>query len=376
MLKIGIAGQRGLAFLKAFRALPGIEVTALCDTNPDVLERNANAHKIAGRFTEFSAMLDSVDIDAVVVSTPMQCHAEQSILALEANKHVLSEVSACVTLDECWRLLNAAERSSAVYAMAENYCYRKDVVLVKELVRKGLFGVPYFGEGEYLHEIRHYHHNPDGSPTWRSVYQVGRRGCTYGTHSLGPVMQWFLAADPTERIATISCHGTGVHTDPEHPHDDTCLMLVQLASGKLLKIRLDMLSNRPHLPSYYSLQGTLGVYEAARFPGQPGQIWLGASHDGAERTWQPITEFYEHLPEDWRTPPPEALAAGHGGGDYFVARDFVHACLGEAAPNCGIYDALTWTACDILSELSITNGGTPLHVPDFRNPTEKPLSYA
>ena len=374
MLKIGIAGQRGLAFLKAFRALPHVEVTALCDTNPDVLERNASAHAIVGRYTEFAAMLDSVD--AVVVSTPMQCHAEQSILALEANKHVLSEVSACVTLDECWRLLAAAERSRAVYAMAENYCYRKDVVLIRELVRQGLFGVPYFGEGEYLHEIRHYHHNPDGSPTWRALYQVGRRGCTYGTHSLGPVMQWFLAADPTERIATISCHGTGVHTDTEHPHDDTCLMLVQLASGKLIKIRLDMLSNRPHLPSYYSLQGTLGVYEAARSPGQPGQVWLGASEDGAERKWQPVTEFYEYLPEDWRNPPPEALAAGHGGGDYFVARDFVRACLGEAAPSCGIYDALAWTACDILSEVSITNGGTPLRVPDFRNPSEKPLSYA
>ena len=375
MLKIGIAGQRGLAFLKAFRTLPGVEVAALCDINSEVLERNASAHEIPGRFTEFAAMLDSVD--AVVVSTPMQCHAEQSIEALAAGKHVLSEVSACITLDECWRLLSAAEKNSAVYAMAENYCYGKDVVLVKELVRQGLFGVPYFAEGEYLHEVRNYHHTPDGSPTWRAVYQVGRRGCTYGTHSLGPVMQWFTAADPSERIASISCHGTGVHTDPGHPHDDTCLMLVQLASGKLIKIRLDMLSNRPHLPAYYALQGTLGVYEASRFPGQTAQIWLGKSEDGANRKWQPISELYEtHLPADWRSPPPEALAAGHGGGDYFVARDFVRACRGEAAPNCGIHDALAWTACDILSEASITNGGTPLRVPNFRNPKEKPLSYA
>jgi predicted dehydrogenase len=375
MLKIGIAGQRGLAFIKAFRALPGVDVAAFCDTNPVTLEQKAQEHGIEKRFTEFAAMLSSVD--AVVVATPMQCHAEQSTLALEAGKHVLSEVTACITLDECWQLLQAAEKSHAVYAMAENYCYRKDVVLVRELVRKGLFGTPYFGEGEYLHEIRHYHHTLDGSPTWRAVYQVGRRGSTYGTHSLGPVMQWFLAADPGERIATVSCHGTGVHTDPEHPHDDTCLMLVQLASGKLIKVRLDMLSNRPHLPAYYALQGTHGVYEAARFPGQPGQVWLGESQDGADRTWTPLSELYDsHLPTDWRNPPPEALAAGHGGGDYFVVRDFVRACYGEAPPNCGIHDALAWTACDILSETSITNGGTPLHIPNFRDPKEKPLRYA
>lgn len=375
MLKIGIAGQRGLAFLKAFRALPDVEVTAFCDINPLTLEQKASEHGIDGRFTEFSQLLEHVD--AVVVATPMQWHAAQSSEALAAGKHVLSEVTACTTLDECWQLLDATERSSAVYAMAENYCYRKDVVLIKELVRAGLFGTPYFGEGEYLHEIRHYHHTPDGSPTWRAVYQVGRRGCTYGTHSLGPVMQWFAAADPSERIATISCHGTGVHTDPEHPHDDTCLMLVQLASGKLIKVRLDMLSNRPHLPAYYALQGTLGVYEGARFPGQPGQVWLGASEDGADRKWQPLPELYDtHLPADWRNPPLEALAAGHGGGDYFVARDFVRACRGEAPPSCGIHDALAWTACDILSEISITNGGIPLLVPDFRNPKEKPLRHA
>lgn len=367
MLKIGIAGRRGLAFLRAFRALPGVEVQALCDIDSETLERLASEHAIPERYTEFSQMLEHVD--AVVVATPMQLHAVQSIEALAAGKHVLSEVTACVTLDECWQLLSAAQSSTAVYAMAENYCYRKEVVLVKELVRKGLFGTLYFGEGEYLHEVRNYHHNPDGSPTWRYFHQVGRRGCTYGTHALGPVMQWFLAADPSERIATVACHGTGVHTDPEHPHDDTCLMLVQLTSGKLIKVRLDMMSNRPHLPAYYALQGTGGVYEAARFPGQSGQVWLGGSEDGAHRTWQPLSHLEEHLPDEWRNPTPEVLASGHGGGDFFVARDFVRACRGEALPNCGIHDALTWTACDLLSEASILQGGTPIAVPDFHRAT-------
>lgn len=44
------------------------------------------------------------DIDAVVVSTPMQLHVPQSIAALHAGKHVLSEVTAGVTMDELWWL--------------------------------------------------------------------------------------------------------------------------------------------------------------------------------------------------------------------------------------------------------------------------------
>ena len=90
-------------------------------------------------------------------------------------------------------------------------------------------------------------------------------------------MQWFTTLDPQERIASVTCLGTGAHTDPEHPHDDTTLMLCQLQSGKLIKIRLDMLSNRPHLVNYYAVQGTQGVYEASRVEGESGRVWIGES---------------------------------------------------------------------------------------------------
>ena len=56
--------------------------------------------------------------------------------------------------------------------MAENYCYRKDVVLIRAMALAGLFGECYFAEGEYLHDVKHLHRNPDGSPTWRATWQV------------------------------------------------------------------------------------------------------------------------------------------------------------------------------------------------------------
>ena len=122
-----------------------------------------------------------------------------------------------ITLDECHALKAAAEsarKEGAVYALAENYCWLKECVLVRALAGEGLFGTPYYGEGAYIHEVRGYHHAPDGTPTWRARWQVGTRGCTYGTHSLGPVMQWMKAANPAERIASVACVGSGVHTDP------------------------------------------------------------------------------------------------------------------------------------------------------------------
>ena len=91
-------------------------------------------------------MLES-DIDAVVIATPMQLHVPQTLAALEAGKHVLCEVTAGVTMDELWWLIEWVEKYNRVYMMAENYCYIPENQLILNMVQKGCFGDVYFGEG-------------------------------------------------------------------------------------------------------------------------------------------------------------------------------------------------------------------------------------
>lgn len=50
-------------------------------------------------------LLNDPGIDAVYLATPMQLHASQSVQAMRAGKHVLTEVIAATTLDECWELV-------------------------------------------------------------------------------------------------------------------------------------------------------------------------------------------------------------------------------------------------------------------------------
>jgi predicted dehydrogenase len=370
-IRIGIAGRRGGAFITGLRALPQVELAALCELDEATLNQQANEHGVEGRYTDFTQMLDAVD--AVVIATPMQLHASQAIEALHAGKHVISEVTAAVSLEECWRLLDAVKSSGKTYMLSENYCYMRDNVLVREMARKGLFGDLYFGEGEYLHEVRNLHHNADGSPTWRYYWQVGANGSTYPTHSLGPVMQWFTAVDPTERVESVVCLGSGRHTDPEHPHNDTTLLMCRLKSGKLVKVRLDMMSNRPHHMAYYTLQGTHGVYEASRLDHERGHVWIGENKDGEHRRWSPISDFEQHLPDEWRNPPEAALKAGHGGGDYFVMRDFVRAIETGETPAIDVYTGLEWTAAGLCSQISIDNGGVAVNVPNFRDEKQRPV---
>lgn len=359
-LKIGIVGKRGASHIAGLRAAPESFVAAFCEVDAVALDRVASEHGIPQRFRDFDDMAAS-DLDAILVATPMHLHVPQTITALAAGKHVLCEVTAAVSLDECAALAAAVRASGRKYMLAENYIYTRENMLVRSMSRAGLFGEIYYAEGAYIHDCHGIQYDADGRPTWRVTWQVGRNGCTYGTHSLGPVLDWL-----DDRLATVTCLGSGVHTVPAHKMDDTVTMLGKTTRGALVSIRCDMQSHRPHNMTHYALQGTRGAYQSARQSGEPSLVWVeGRSPDA--RSWQRLEEYErEFLPEPWRSLGEEARRAGHGGGDYFVARDFVRAILDDRDPPIDVYRALDLTAPGLVSEGSIACGGAPLPVPDYR----------
>jgi predicted dehydrogenase len=366
-LKVGIAGVRGLSSLIGFKAIEGVEVTALCDLDEDILKEQQKEHGIEHTYRVFDDMLES-DIDAVVIATPMQCHVPQAIAALQAGKHVMSEVTAGVTMDELWWLIENVEKSGKVYMMAENYCYMPDNQLILNMVKKGMLGDVYYGEGEYLHNVQslvtyNYGMHQSGKTSWRKYWQLGKRGVFYPTHSIGPVMQWFEG----DRIQSISCFGSGRHCDLSLRQDDTSIAMCQLESGKLARIRLDTISPRPHHMTYYTIQGTKGVVEASRVTGQDTMVWMKGMDESIDKaTWRPLKYFSEHRPERYLNATEEQKNTGHAGGDFFIVEDFVNAIQKGTPPAIDVYQACEWTAVGLLSELSITNKNRTMDMPNFR----------
>jgi hypothetical protein len=202
---------------------------------------------------------------------------------------------------------------------------------------------------------------------WRRRWQTGINGITYGTHSLGPILHW-MAGD---RVESVCCAGSGHHyRDPrseEYENEDSCVMLCKMRSGGLVKVRVDMLSERPHAMTNYQLQGTEGCYESARAAGERDRIWLAArSHD--RNTWLDLADLAdEFLMDDWRRYEETARAAGHGGGDFFVALEFARAVAGEPSSLPGIHEALGMTLPGLVSQQSIRADGRWLPVPDSRD---------
>jgi predicted dehydrogenase len=352
VLKIGIAGVRGLSTLMGFQALPNVSVDAICDLDETILKQVQNKHGIPHAYRVFDDMVDS-DLDAVVIATPMQCHVPQAIAALQAGKHVLSEVTAGVTMDELWWLIENVEASGKVYMMAENYCYMPGNQLILSLVQQGLLGDVYYGEGEYLHNIQslvtyQYGMHQSGKTSWRKYWQLGKYGAFYPTHSIGPVMQWFGDV----KIESIACYGSGRHCNTNLRQEDTTITMCQLTGGKLARIRIDAISPRPHNMAYYTLQGTNGVVESSRVAGEPSHIWLKNEKQTVdEAIWQPLMDYAQYLPERYQHATEGQKKAGHGGGDFFIVEDFVKAIEHGTRPPIDVYKACEWTAVALLSEI-------------------------
>jgi len=366
--KIGIAGARGLGYAPGFMSMPDVEITALCDPDEVVLNANAEKYDIPQLFRVFDDLCAS-DVDAVFVSTPMNLHFPQTIQALQAGKHVLSEVTAGVSIHELFCLKETVERCKRVYMMSENFCYRPDVVLVRQMVEQGKFGDIYYAESDHIEDMKWFVEK-DGKRLWRSYWQLGKHGAYYPTHALGPIMKWL----GDDAIADISTFGVRPYLYPDIPQEATTRTVIRTKKGRMISLRVDAISNRPTQISYYGLQGTTATLESYR--GDP------AKQDGAyiyfndggrrfkeEHQWDHLSNFYDQLPQDYQ----EKVKSGASFfecGDYFLARDFIRVVRGEVEPGINVYEACEWTAVALLSELSVQNDGKTIAMPDFRGAKE------
>lgn len=353
-LRIGIVGvPRGRGQVSAIEAAGARVVLAGCyDPNPAAMQAFAGSDDRIRRFPTFEAAVEGCDL--LIVASPQQYHAPQAAYALRAGVHVLSEVPAAVSMEQVNELLAAARASRAQYMIAENYCYQRENLVVAAMAKAGHFGELYFGEAEYVHEMKAYQFDKAGNPTWRHYWQVGKNGVTYPTHCLGPLLQWM-----DDRIVALSCVGTGRWTKPQHDIEDAVVLQARTRKGGLVRMRLDLISNRPHLMNYYGLQGTKGAYESGRLFGDKPRLYLEGQ--STQDQWQTLEDFAEHLPARYRNPP---KGSGHWGSDAFPLLDFLEAIETGTAPSLGIYEALKMTLPGIVSEASIAQSGAWLAVPD------------
>ncbi|MCY1719358.1 Gfo/Idh/MocA family oxidoreductase [Prolixibacteraceae bacterium Z1-6] len=404
---IGVGG-RGRTHVKAAALTEGVTISAICDINPKAIEITKelllkHGHKNITAYTEgeyaYLKMLERDDIDGVIIATPWLWHTKMAVATMNAGKYVGIEVSAANTLEECWDLVNASETTGMPCMILENVNFRRDVLAVMNMVRKGMFGELVHGRCGYRHSLLgvKFNSNPlrfgdeaHGEAKWRTQHSLKRNADVYPTHGLGPIatmmninrgnQMLYLTATASKAVGLkdfIEEHPEG---GKDHPYaqlpwtqGDVITSTIKCANGETIIVTHDCNLPRPYSLDF-EIQGTDGVGE---FQGGNQQVYF--EHKSPGHKWEKFEAYMEeHDHPLWKKFASDAEGAGHGGMDFFVVREFINSVKEQRQPLLDVYDAAAWSAVTPLSEASIAMGSTPQYFPDFtrgRWINRKPLEF-
>ena len=142
-LRVGVIGAGAFA---SRRHLPDIqrddraEIVAACRRDTEALTLVADHFNIPGRYTSWTEMLDRESLDAVIIATPHDQHAEQAVAAMNRGLHVLLEKPMAVAVDDAYRILETAEKTGRTLAVALNAPYWRHTEAMRDGVAEGRIG--------------------------------------------------------------------------------------------------------------------------------------------------------------------------------------------------------------------------------------------
>ncbi|MDE0729642.1 MAG: Gfo/Idh/MocA family oxidoreductase [Longimicrobiales bacterium] len=378
---VGVGGMGG-AHVRNFLGLEGIEIVALCDIDSARNEEVSSWVTDDGRAppamygrheTDFVRMCETEDLDLVFTATPWEWHVPVCVSAMENGKHAATEVPATYTTDDCWRLVEYAEKYRKHCVMMENCNYDRPEMMVFHMARLGLFGDILHAECGYLHDLREIKFSEVGEGLWRRAHSMVRDGNLYPTHGLGPVanVMDINRGDQFEYLVSMSSPSQGLQewamaNYPENHlkrRERYVLGDVNTTMIKTVRGRTIYLSHDTNLPRPYSrihmVQGTKGLFQ-----GYPHRVHIEGLSPGHEwQDWMDLRDKYDH--PLWKDLEEQSEGAGHGGMDFIEDYRLVK-CLREGkATDMNVYDAAAMSVITPLSEWSVANRSRPIDVPDF-----------
>ena len=126
--------------IPAIRAAGRSDLVAVASRDLGRAEAYATEWEIPRALGSYERMLDDPDIDAVYVSLPNSLHAQWTIRAAEAGKHVLCEKPLALNVEECDQIIDAAETAGVVVAEAVLYLHHPLLHKAQQMVKEGTLG--------------------------------------------------------------------------------------------------------------------------------------------------------------------------------------------------------------------------------------------
>ncbi|MCL4108158.1 UNVERIFIED_CONTAM: hypothetical protein GTU68_066081 [Idotea baltica] len=326
---------------------------------------------------DFKRMCATEDLDLVYTCTPWRWHVPITLEAMTSGAHAATEIPAAITLDECWKLVETSESTGKHLSMMENVNYRRDELMILQLVRKGVLGELIHGEAGYMHDTRYLKVRDYGDGLWLGAHHAERNGNLYPTHGLGPLAWNFNLGrgNRMEYLVSMSSKARGMnlyakdHLPKDHPYrkrnyinGDVNSSLIQLANGESIVIKHDT-----DLPRPYSrinlVQGTRGIVRG--FPTlsvslENKDLSFDSEGNTKEKHYQKPRHNYR-----WNDGKTLYKEFDHPVCDFIEDYRLIQALRNGVAPDFDVYDAAAWSAVTELSEKSVANRSQAVDFPDF-----------
>ncbi len=363
-VKVALAGLGfGSEFIPIYQQHPQAELVAVCQRTEDKLKKTADYFGIAGRYVRYEEMLEDPQIDAIHINTPIPDHAEQSIQALLAGKHVACTVPMATSIEDCHRIVEAQQRSGKKYMMMETAVFTREFFYVKALRDAGQLGKIQFLRGAHQQEMA-------GWPG----YWEGLPPMHYATHAVSPL----LALAGTEAQSVV-CLGSGTIASS---------LVSRYGSPFAVESALFQLKHSP-----VAMEVTRSLFETAReyvesfdvYGDRMSFEWQQQEHEqpvvfvGEKGSRVQIPDYAHLLPEEIRRFTTQGVydeksnqhlsftqGRGHGGSHPHLAHEFITSITEDRPPFPDVYTSANWTAAGLCAHESAMQGGLKVTLPEFR----------
>jgi len=139
----GIIGLGSLAkeqFGPALSSDPKSKLVAVCDVTMELAESFAASYGVERAYDSLEKMLKDPELDVLLIATPNNFHAEQTIQAAEAGKHVLCEKPMALTVPDCERMIEACKKNKVKLAVDFQNRFHPAHVEARRLIEAGMIG--------------------------------------------------------------------------------------------------------------------------------------------------------------------------------------------------------------------------------------------
>ncbi len=352
-IKLGVVGlKRGAYVAWTLIGDDKVVIRAIADSDPEVLKACKEDYAKNGVtdllcFDSIEELLKS-DIDAVYIATDKPLHTRHTVMALEAGKHVLSEIPSIETIEEAKILRDAVRAHPTLKYMAgENCFYWHFIQEWKKMHESGRFGDILYAESEYLHaphpdEIKPY--VPENH--WRRYSPA----ISYLTHNLGPLL--YIMDD---YCVSVSCMvPDSAKYNPYREKGENGIAIFRTAKGAVIRIFIGfgMYVGYDHNFALYGTKGSILTDKTKPLESAHSFAKLYDTPD----TFEKFTEIPIKLSET-------DDVYGHGGVDAKMIRDFIKCIIEDTEPPIDVDMGIRISLPGIIAAESARRGGELLEIP-------------